>query len=81
MSGNVREWVGDWNDEADPYYPHSPPEDPPGPEGSDKRVQRGGSWRTGPVFARSAHRTAGYPDRRQHGIGFRIAQSVTWQSP
>jgi len=42
MAGNVSEWVADYY--AEDYYNQSPYENPAGPESSDYRVLRGGSW-------------------------------------
>jgi formylglycine-generating enzyme required for sulfatase activity len=42
MSGNVYEWVNDW--ERGDYYSVSPYIDPKGPINGEYRVLRGGSW-------------------------------------
>ena len=73
MSGNVWEWVSDWNDGD--YYQQSPKNDPKGPSGGSKRVRRGGSWDFRASFARSAFRYYVSPGHRSINLGFRLART------
>ncbi len=56
MHGNVAEWCQDIYSEN--YYEKREASDPRGPASGDKRVLRGGSWRTGPESCRSAARNS-----------------------
>lgn len=80
MCGNVSEWVNDWLDS----YPDSMIIDPVGAvslsseqyESSWERPVRGGSWRLGVDFMRSASRVGPYSTSafvKLNDIGFRIA--------
>jgi serine/threonine protein kinase len=70
LHGNVAEWCLDW------YRPGYPGEglrqNPTGPADGDKRVIRGGSFRTPAVGTRSAARAGVRPTERRDDIGFRI---------
>lgn len=68
MSGNVWEWVQDWNGDYAGMKQH----DPSGPGSSSSRMRRGGSWHYGAKQSRSAWRSSGYPDDRAFDLGFRI---------
>ena len=68
--GNVWEWCRDWH--ARDTYSTSAIVDPWGPCSGTARVRRGGSWRTPPVFCRSAARFSAPPGFRHSDTGFRI---------
>jgi len=70
MSGNVWEWVWDWYGS----YPEDPQCNPTGPVGGAQRVYRGGGWRGGAHWCRSAFRYD-FPPGLDHGkgLGFRLA--------
>jgi formylglycine-generating enzyme required for sulfatase activity len=59
MSGNVWEWVNDWD--SNTYYAWSPLTDPPGPEAGLYRVLRGGSWGANTFYLRSSSRVGEWP--------------------
>ena len=48
-----------------------------GLEGNDRRVLRGGSWRSHPVNTRAACRDYNHPADRSHYIGFRLVCCVS----
>ncbi|MCC6742277.1 MAG: formylglycine-generating enzyme family protein [Acidobacteria bacterium] len=70
MHGNVWEWCRDWH--ARDTYSTSVVVDPWGACSGTARVRRGGSWRTPPVFCRSAARFSAPPQYRHSDTGFRI---------
>ena len=69
MSGNVWEWVQDWNYK----YPSTRQTDPTGPATGSSRLRRGGSWQYDADKSRAAWRSSGYQDDRAMDIGFRLA--------
>jgi len=74
MTGNVAEWVEDSYSEH--YYKKSPFRDPKGPENSDLKVVRGGSWRETEHNARLSKRFAAKHWRTDVTIGIRCASDV-----
>jgi uncharacterized protein (TIGR02996 family) len=74
MHGRVWEWCHDWYGEY--YYRNSPVEDPFGPESGEDIVTRGGSWRGGPWFCRSAERRPAGPTTEAINIGFRVVTEL-----
>ena len=69
MHGNVAEWCLDW---YKPGYPDGVRDNPTGAADGDKRVIRGGSFRTTAAETRSAARGAARPNERRDDVGFRI---------
>ena len=72
MSGNVEEWVADWEDPG--YDPKSESQNPQGPRNGEAKVLRGGSWTGSLVHQRSGSREAYGPLSQSLTIGFRCAQ-------
>ena len=71
LSGNVYEWVGDWDGLA-----LSAQVDARGPASGSDRVLRGGSLVNFPQFARVAFRNRGVPGVRSHALGFRLFRAA-----
>ena len=72
MSGNVWEWVWDWNG----VYPDGAVTDPQGPMTGDERCYRGGSWKEAADIARVANRGYYYPHKKKDIRGLRLARSA-----
>ena len=70
MSGNVLEWCQDWYNEA--YYEDSPKDNPSGPDNSEQRVVRGGSWSLIASIAQTGFRHRYDPGNRAHFVGLRL---------
>jgi len=70
MSGNVREWVWDWNG----TIPTVAQTNPEGAAAGAGRVDRGGSWSNSPGLARSALRNGSFPVFRDRTLGFRVVR-------
>jgi formylglycine-generating enzyme len=72
MNGNALQWCSDRYGD----YEKGAVTDPTGADAGGLRVLRGGSWRIGPRFCRSASRRFWYiPDFRLGSFGFRVAVS------
>ena len=71
MMGNVAEWVADTYDPY--YYQQSPFLNPPGPDSTEFKVIRGGTWRDSRLNARITKRFSAKMWRTDATIGFRCA--------
>ncbi|MFH0991873.1 MAG: SUMF1/EgtB/PvdO family nonheme iron enzyme [bacterium] len=71
MSGNVDEWVNDW----DGPCTTSAQTNPTGPESGVVRMSRGGGWYSSDNGCRIVLRGGGGPDIRFVNVGFRIARN------
>ena len=74
MSGNVREWC--WDLYNANYYGSSPTNNPMGPNSSEQRILRGGSWSDSDSNTRSARRGTYSPDSCRNNFGFRLVSSA-----
>ncbi len=73
MSGNVFEWVKDWDSSS--YYSSSPANDPQGPVSGSTRVFRGGGWTDDSGFCRASDRNNISSGAAFYSIGFRAART------
>lgn len=74
MHGNVWEPVQDWHNID--YYKNSPVNNPKGPAKGSFYIRRGGSWRFGARFCRSAYRGRFRADSTSKLLGFRLALTL-----
>jgi formylglycine-generating enzyme required for sulfatase activity len=72
MFGNAAEWVKDWYS-AD-YYGNSLLQQPPGPDGGEDRVVRGGAFDSPAASLRASFRDRFSPDSGRVNIGFRCVK-------
>lgn len=71
MCGNVWEWCRDWYGSGLSFG-----KDPAGPAKGERRVMRGGCWRTDRFFCTSYRRTLEFPWNFDLDIGFRISCDI-----
>ncbi len=71
LSGNVYEWVIDW--QVDDYYAKSPKDNPRGPGYGKYKILRGGAWDLEPHTARTTSRYWNIAGARAVCMGFRLA--------
>ena len=74
MHGNVSEWIADWFDDFEYGRCRDGVTDPKGPATGTLKTIRGGSWRSPPLFMRSAGRIRVDPATVDSDIGFRVAR-------
>ncbi len=70
---NVHEWCSDWYDPN--YYAVSPERNPQGPEPTQRKSSRGGSWRHHIKVARCSARSSIPAEFQYADYGFRVACS------
>jgi formylglycine-generating enzyme required for sulfatase activity len=74
MSGNVREWIADWEHASWNDYTRSHEIDPVGPPTGTRRGVRGDGFWSRPKWSRLSAREFMEPDRRENDLGFRCAR-------
>jgi formylglycine-generating enzyme required for sulfatase activity len=79
LSGNVYEWVADW--QVDKYYETSPKYNPRGPEHGKYKILRGGAWDLEPHTARTTNRYWNVAGARAVCMGFRLAHPSNGITP
>ncbi len=77
MTGNVREWVWDYDG---PYAP-APQTNPTGREDGFHRGSRGGGWYNEAWSARVAYRYSHVPTYRSVSLGFRVMRQAPAAGP
>lgn len=72
MSGNIREWVGDWYNSyvGDVVNPLG------GSSSNNRRCCRGGSWVNNASESTTTYRNHDYPNAGQKNVGFRVARTT-----
>jgi formylglycine-generating enzyme required for sulfatase activity len=78
MSGNVREWVGDWYDSQ--YYSYITEDNPLGPGHGIEKVTKGGSYNSFAYELRVSSRTPLTPEATDAFTGFRIVIPISKES-
>jgi formylglycine-generating enzyme required for sulfatase activity/predicted Ser/Thr protein kinase len=74
MSGNVREWIADWEHVSWDDYSRAHALDPVGPPTGTRRGIRGDAFWFRPKWSRLSARAFAEPARRQSDLGFRCAR-------
>ena len=74
MNGNVWEWV---SDSYSAQYPSGKATDPTGPEASELRIRRGGSWHTWALYSRCQFRNWNTAETRYPLVGMRLLLEVS----
>jgi formylglycine-generating enzyme required for sulfatase activity/predicted Ser/Thr protein kinase len=74
ISGNVQEWVADWEHASSDDYRRSHEIDPVGPPTGQRRGVRGDAFWFRPKWSRLSARQFIEPDRRESDLGFRCAR-------
>ena len=77
LHGNLFEWTHDWKGD----YSRTLVTDPLGAKRGSLRVRRGGSWNGDAANCRSARRLTDVPADRAGNRGFRLALSLSADSP
>ncbi len=73
MSGNVFEWCWDWYDS----YPGIGVKNYAGPPEGERKVRRGGSWKSAELGCSLSFRSDRFPHYVSDNLGFRIARSIS----